>query len=93
MNRSELVLYVAEATSLSKPDAQKAVDAVFEGITETLRQGNEARFLGFGSFAVQHSAAREGRNPRTGEKLQIAASCRPVFKAGKEFKDAVASLA
>lgn len=89
MNKSELISYVAEATKLKESDAKTAVDAVFQGIIETLRAGGEARLLGFGSFGIQHSAAREGRNPRTGDKLHIEASSRPVFKAGKEFKDAV----
>ena len=89
LNKGELVSYVAQETKLTKTDAEKAVNAVFAGITNSLQQGQDARFIGFGSFSIQKSVAREGRNPRTGDKIQIKASNRPVFKAGKELKDAV----
>jgi len=89
MNKAELIDYVAKETDLTKADAQKAVEAVFAGITTTLQQGNEARFVGFGTFAVSSRAATTGRNPRTGEAIKIAASKSAKFKAGKELKDAV----
>ena len=91
MNKADLVNYVAEQSSLTKKDALKTIETVFSGITQTLKTGKEARFIGFGSFSVQKSSARKGRHPRTGETIQIAASTRPIFRAGKEFKDAVKS--
>ena len=87
MNKNDLVAYVANAAALSKTDAAKAVDAVFDGIADTLKAGNEVRLVGFGTFAVAERAASEGRNPRTGEKITIAASRQPKFKAGKTLKD------
>ena len=87
--RTELISYVSADTRLTKADAQKAVEAVLEGIKDSLKKGEEVRLIGFGSFAIQKSAARDGRNPRTGEKIKIAASNRPVFRAGKELKEAV----
>ena len=89
MNKAELIDYVAKETDLTKADAQKAVEAVFGGITATLQSGNEARFVGFGTFNVSDRAATTGRNPRTGEAIQIPASKQAKFKAGKELKDAV----
>ncbi len=89
MNQSELVAHVAEKTGLTKAQAGKVVDAVFGGIADALKRGEEARFTGFGSFKVSESAAREGRNPRTGEKIQIAASKSPKFSPGSELKSAV----
>jgi len=89
MNKNDLVAYVADASGLSKNDATKAVDAVFDGIAESLKKGDEVRLVGFGSFAVAERAASEGRNPRTGEKIAIEASKQPKFKAGKGLKDAV----
>lgn len=89
MNKQELIDFVAKSTDLTKSDAGKAVDAVFEGITATLKKGNEARFVGFGTFKVQNRAATTGRNPRTGETINIPASKQPKFKAGKELKEAV----
>ncbi len=91
MNKNDLVAAVAEATDLSKADAGKAVDAVFDSITVALKGGDEVRLVGFGTFAVTRRAASEGRNPRTGEKIQIPASNQPKFKAGKGLKDAVNS--
>ena len=81
--------FVAEKTGLTKKDSSHAVDAVFDGIVSGLKSDKEARFVGFGSFTVQASAARVGRNPRTGQEIKIAASNRPTFKAGKELKEAV----
>ena len=89
MNKNDLVASVAEQTGLSKADATKAVDSVFDSITAALKTGDEVRLVGFGTFVVSKRAASEGRNPRTGEKIQIAASKQPKFKAGKGLKDAV----
>jgi DNA-binding protein HU-beta len=89
MNKAELVAAVAEIAGLTKADTEKAVDATFEAISNTLKSGDEVRLIGFGSFSVSHRAATEGRNPRTGEKIQIAASKNPKFSAGKGLKDAL----
>ena len=91
MNKNDLAEAVAEATDNSKADAAKAVDCVFETISAALKSGDGVQLIGFGSFSVADRAAREGRNPRTGETLQIAASKQPKFKAGKALKDAVNS--
>lgn len=89
MNKNELVAAVAETAVLSKADAVKAVDAVFDIITKQLADGGDVRLAGFGTFQVAHRAATTGRNPRTGESIDIAASNQPKFKAGKSLKDAV----
>ncbi len=89
MNKNELIATVAEASDLSKADATKAIDSVFEAITDALKGGEEVRLIGFGTFSVTNRAATEGRNPRTGEKIQIAAAKHPKFKAGKGLKEAV----
>jgi DNA-binding protein HU-beta len=89
MNKAELVAAVAEIAGLTKADTEKAVDATFDAITSTLKSGDEVRLIGFGSFSVSQRAATEGRNPRTGEKIQIAASKNPKFSAGKGLKDAL----
>ncbi len=89
MNKNELVAAVADKTGLSKADSGKAVDATFEAITDALKDGTEVRLVGFGSFVVTNRAASEGRNPRTGETIQIPASRQPKFKAGKGLKDAI----
>nr|WP_119680803.1 HU family DNA-binding protein [Indioceanicola profundi] len=89
MNKNELIAAVADTTDLSKSDAAKAVDALFDGITEALKQGDDVRLLGFGNFSVAERAARQGKNPRTGETIEIAASKQPKFTAGKGLKDAV----
>lgn len=89
MNKTELVNAVADKTELSKKDAGQAVDAVFETITETLGQGEKVQLIGFGNFEVRERAARKGRNPQTGEEIQIPASKVPAFKAGKALKDSV----
>ena len=91
MNKNDLVAAVADATSLSKSDAASAVDSVFDTITGALTSGDEVRLVGFGTFSVTKQAATEGRNPRTGEKIQIKASMQPKFKAGKGLKDSVNS--
>jgi DNA-binding protein HU-beta len=89
MNKSELIDAVSGASGLAKADATRAVDAVFDTITATLKSGDSVALVGFGTFAVKERAARSGRNPRTGETITIAASKMPVFKAGKGIKDAV----
>ncbi|WND02418.1 HU family DNA-binding protein [Temperatibacter marinus] len=91
MNKNDLVAKVADAAELSKADAGKAVDAVFEAVTSTLAGGDEVRLVGFGTFSVANRAASKGRNPRTGEEIDIPASKQPKFKAGKGLKDAVNS--
>ncbi len=89
MNKNDIVTVVSESAGLSKADATKAVDCVFDTITGELKQGREVRLVGFGTFAVTRRAATTGRNPRTGEAIQIAASNQPKFKAGKALKEAV----
>ncbi|CDO60966.1 MULTISPECIES: HU family DNA-binding protein [Parvibaculaceae] len=91
MNKNDLIAEVAEQTGLSKTDATTAVESVFDQVTKTLQGGDEVRIVGFGTFSVSQRAASEGRNPRTGEKIQIPASKQPKFKAGKGLKDAVNS--
>ncbi len=89
MNKNDLVATVAESSELSKADSSKAVDAVFDAIKRSLSTGTEVRLVGFGTFSVARRKASEGRNPRTGEKIQIPASNQPKFKAGKALKEAV----
>jgi DNA-binding protein HU-beta len=89
MNKNELVDKVAEHAGLSKADAGRAVDAVVGTITGALKSGDTVSLIGFGTFDVRSRAARTGRNPRTGEEIQIAAAKNPAFKAGKALKDAV----
>lgn len=89
MNKNDLVAAVADSAGLSKADSAKAIDAVFDSIAGALKKGGEVRLVGFGTFHVAQRAATEGRNPRTGEKIKIAASKQPKFKAGKGLKDAV----
>jgi len=89
VNKNELVDAVVSAAKLKKTEATSAVDAVFESITASLKKGEEVRLVGFGTFTVTKRGASEGRNPRTGEKIKIAASKQPKFKAGKGLKDAV----
>ncbi len=89
MNKAELVDAVAGAANLSKADAGRAVDAVVSSIASSLQRGEQVSVVGFGTFSVKHRAARSGRNPRTGETIQIKASNVPGFKAGKALKDAV----
>ena len=89
MNKGELIEAVADSAGISRADATKAVDAVLDSITSTLSNGGSVSLVGFGTFSVKARAARTGRNPRTGEPIQIAASNVPGFKAGKALKDAV----
>ena len=89
MNKDDLIAKVANSVGVSKTDAAKSVDAVFSNITSSLKGGNEVRLVGFGTFIVSNRAATTGRNPRTGESIQIPASKRPKFTVGKALKDAV----
>ena len=89
MNKSELVDAIAESAGLSKADAGRALDAEVDTITGALKSGDTVSLVGFGTFTVRDRAARTGRNPRTGETIQIKASKNPAFKAGKALKDAV----
>lgn len=89
MNKRELTDAVASAAGLAKADAARAVDAVLSAISGALGQGDSVSLVGFGTFSVKHRAARQGRNPRTGETIQIAATSVPGFKAGRALRDAV----
>ncbi len=89
MNKQDLIGEVADAAGMSKTDAGKAVDAVLDGIMHALKKGDEVRLVGFGTFLVTRREASTGRNPRTGEPIEIKASAQPKFKAGKGLKDAV----
>ncbi|NIR29296.1 MAG: HU family DNA-binding protein [Gammaproteobacteria bacterium] len=89
MNKAQLVDAVADSTDISKAAAGRAVDAVFDTITKSLKQRETVTLVGFGTFTVRERAARSGRNPRTGETIYIKPSVTPVFKAGKALKDAV----
>lgn len=89
MNKSELIDAIADGAGLSKADAGRALEATIGSITKTLKKGGTVSLVGFGTFSVKHRAARKGRNPSTGEEIQIKASKNPAFKAGKGFKDAI----
>ncbi|MDD6331437.1 MAG: HU family DNA-binding protein [Clostridium sp.] len=89
MNKTELIAAVAEKTELSKKDAEKAIKAFTDVVAEELKKGEKIQLVGFGTFEVAERPAREGRNPRTGETMPIAASKAPKFKAGKALKDMV----
>lgn len=89
MNKTDLVSLVAKHAQISKDAATEAVDATFDGIASALRSGDTVRIVGFGNFQVAHRKASTGRNPRTGETIQIPASRIPKFKAGKALKEAV----
>lgn len=89
MNKAEFVSAVADASELSRADAARAVDAVVGTITSALKKGENVTLVGFGTFEVRERAARQGRNPKTGEAIKINASKNPSFKAGKALKDAV----
>ena len=88
-NKQELVNDVATTTGLTKKDATAAVDAVFASIQDTLAKGDKVQLIGFGNFEVRTRAARKGRNPQTGEEIEIAASKIPAFKPGKALKDVI----
>jgi DNA-binding protein HU-beta len=89
VNKSELVELIASSADISKSTAGEALEAVLNGITGALSSGNSVTLVGFGTFSVSHRSARDGRNPRTGETIQIKASNLAKFKAGKALKDAL----
>lgn len=89
MNKSELITVVAEKSGMTKKDSEKAVNAVFEGIREALAQGDKVQLIGFGTFDLRKRNAREGRNPATGDTIQIPEATVPVFKAGKALRESV----
>lgn len=89
MNKNDLIAQVSADADLTKADAGQAVEAVLDAIAGALKGGDEVRLVGFGTFSVAHRAASMGRNPRTGEAIQIKASKNPKFKAGKALKEAV----
>ena len=89
MNKQELIGHVADRAGLNRNDASRAVETMLEVITSTLKRGDEVRLVGFGNFSVTRRKASTGRNPRTGEPMQIAASSQPKFRPGKVLKDAV----
>ncbi|UOF89735.1 HU family DNA-binding protein [Fodinisporobacter ferrooxydans] len=89
MNKTDLIQQVSEKADLTKKDASKAVDAVFDSIVQALSEGDSVQLIGFGSFEIRERSARKGRNPRTGEEITIEASRIPAFKAGKAFRDTV----
>jgi len=89
MNKAELISNVAEKTDLTKKDSEKAVIAVLDTIGEALSRGDKVQLVGFGTFEIRERAARKGRNPQTGEEINISAAKIPVFKAGKALREAV----
>lgn len=89
MNKTELIAEVAAATEETKKNTTKIVDAVFDSIIKAVAQHDKVQIIGFGTFEAKHRAARMGRNPQTGEEIEIPASYSPSFKAGKEFKTAL----
>ena len=89
MNKTEIVAAIANDAELSKKDAEKALEAFTKVVTDSLKKGDKVQLVGFGTFEVSERAAREGRNPHTGETMKIAASKAPKFKPGKALKDAV----
>jgi nucleoid DNA-binding protein len=89
MNKTELVDAVASISKLSKADSKKALDAVVEAVTKSLKKGDSVQLIGFGTFKVSTRKARDGRNPQTGETIKIKAHKVPTFSAGKVLKDAV----
>jgi DNA-binding protein HU-beta len=89
VNKSEMIDAIAEGADISKAAAGRALDAVIDAVTDTLKKGETVNLIGFGTFEVRDRAARTGRNPQTGATIQIAAAKSPAFKAGKALKDAV----
>lgn len=89
MNKAELTAAIVKKTGFTKKDAEKAIAALTEVITDTLAEGDKVQIVGFGGFEVRNRPARVARNPRTGEQIEIEASKAPVFKAGKALKDAI----
>jgi DNA-binding protein HU-beta len=92
MNKSDLITAVSDNTGLTKKDIEKAYTAIFNTITDALKSGDKVQIIGFGTFEVRDRAARVGKNPATGEKLEIPAAKYPAFKAGKGLKDAIAQI-
>ncbi len=91
MTKAELIDFVSTESGISKSDATKAIKATFDAITETLKEGDSFTLVGFGTFSVSEQAAREGRNPQTGETIKIPARKVPKFKAGKQLKEVIAA--
>ena len=89
MNKQELIAAIAEKAELEKDDAKKALNAFIEVVGDELKKGEKIQIIGFGTFEVSERAAREGRNPQTGEAMEIKASSNPKFKAGKALKDSL----
>ena len=89
MNKQELIAAIAEKAEMEKDDAKKALNAFIEVVGDELKKGEKIQIIGFGTFAVSERAAREGRNPQTGETMEIKASRNPKFKAGKALKDSL----
>ena len=89
MNKSELIEAVAAKSGLTKADSERALKGMIETVTDTLKKGEQVTLIGFGTFLVRERKARQGRNPRTGETIQIKAANNPAFKAGEALKDAV----
>ncbi|MGH1434407.1 MAG: HU family DNA-binding protein [Lewinella sp.] len=89
MNKGDLISKIAESASITKGQADDALNAVLDGITEALKNDDSVTLIGFGTFSVSHRAARAGRNPQTGETIQIAAKNLAKFKAGKKLTDAL----
>jgi DNA-binding protein HU-beta len=89
MNKTDLINQISEKANLTKKDAGRAIDALFETIMEALAAGEKVQIVGFGNFEIRERSARKGRNPQTGEEIEIAASKIPVFKPGKALKDMV----
>lgn len=89
MNKTDLINAVAAKSEIEKKTAEKAVNAVFASLTEALKAGDKVQLIGFGTFEVRERAAKTGRNPKTGEAMEIAAAKVPAFKAGKALKDAI----
>lgn len=89
MNKTEFVTAIAEKTGLTKKDADKAVSAFIDSITDALKQGDKVSLIGFGTFEAKQRAARKGKNPQTGAEMDIPATTVPAFKAGKALKDAI----
>ena len=91
MNKQDLIGHVADRAGLGRADASRAVETMLEVITSALKRGDEVRLVGFGNFSVTRRKASVGRNPRTGEPMQIAASAQPKFRPGRILKEAVQS--
>lgn len=89
MNKGELVASISDKSGLTKIDSERALEAIIDSVTEALKNGDEVRLVGFGTFTTSDRPASDGRNPRTGEKIKIPAHRVPKFKAGKQLKDAV----